>query len=422
MDIDEKDRHYLLILVHGFNSSSTEAWGDFPKLVADAKSTDFSDFNVMRYGYGSHACRNKVEISERGEGLASYLKTIFGRYKGIIIAGHSMGGLVIMHALEKLATERDQTLLGVPISVLTFGTPYFGVEGAGLARDVGLFCHDLQADGMRLFGSPLRDLRVRWSNLFGSDASGYRVSIHTYYAPEDTFVSHDSACGEFAGCEQVDGNHATMVKPTNTAHLSYIKLVQQVKAMRESSLANGEGCSRGLRISSLRSDDRLRALPGYPVKNKKEDKIFTGGFRASFSISHAGVTERPIKLIGLRLIVEEYQASKDPTLAYKVDLDKIFGKGTAEALSFQASLRGTVVKSTWITKDLRPETPKSENFFDIEPPRVLTFLPHNDAGEEIDVKVTATQVGLYKTKFIFQCSAEGEDSKTSSDPIYVYLQ
>lgn len=236
-DISEDNRRFLLVFVHGFNSTSDKAWGGFPELIKEAKDTTFKDLNETRYGFKSQICQNHLDISVRGEGLASYLKSqLDKKYAGAILVGHSMGGLVILHALEKLARDGYPVLEDIPVRVMTLGTPFFGVEGADKIRDLGFLCNDLQADEMSLFNSRLLHLREDWDIFFGTHAkvnARYRVAIQTYYGSDDTFVKRDSACGPFPGCDQVDGNHSSMAKPMNTKHLTFVKLVEQIKSLEK---------------------------------------------------------------------------------------------------------------------------------------------------------------------------------------------
>lgn len=238
VDIQQDDsRNLLLIFVHGFNSNADEAWEGFPELIKEEKDTTFGRYTVIRYGYGSKACRNKVDIADRGEGLESFLRIELDqkKYSGLVLVGHSMGGLVIMHALEGMALKKDRRIDGLPIRVMTFGTPYFGVEGADLLRDLGFLCKDLQANEMALFNSSLRLLRNTWISFFGPSPVSvkYDVMLQVYYGAEDLFVKRDSACGPFPGCEQADGNHYSMVKPKDHNLSMYQVLTAQLEQLRE---------------------------------------------------------------------------------------------------------------------------------------------------------------------------------------------
>jgi hypothetical protein len=221
-------------MVHGFNSSSDQAWGEFPRIIKSEKDTAFLGFNVLRYGYGSAVCRNKVDISDRGDGLKSFLSDELKNYDGMIIMGHSLGGLVAMHGLIKLAKVHHPDLERIPVAVMTFGTPHIGVQGAERLGQIGFLCTDKQAEAAKVFDRSLDELRVDWESYFGSNAPKYHVTIRTFYGPDDSFVYQASACGRFPGCEQVDGeNHVMIVKPSDTNHLAYKKLRVQVDSMTD---------------------------------------------------------------------------------------------------------------------------------------------------------------------------------------------
>lgn len=234
-DIHEEKRKFLIVMVHGFNSSGESAWGKFPSLITHEKDSTFANFNVIRYGYGSSACRNKVEISIRGDGLRSFLIDEIKNYHGIIFVSHSMGGLVVMQALTILARDKNADLERVPIVVMTFGTPHLGVQGTEVLGELGLLCKDKQAEAMEPFSESLGNLTAQWNSYFEShERSPYRyhVSLKRYYGPEDFFVSHVSACGgRIAECAQVDGNHTMIVKPDDPSHLAYQKLRAQIGSL-----------------------------------------------------------------------------------------------------------------------------------------------------------------------------------------------
>ena len=234
-DIHEPNRRLLLVMVHGFSSSNDETWGEFPRIIKSEKDTAFVGFNVLRYGYGSVACRNEVDLSDRGDGLRSFLSDQLGNYDGMIIMGHSLGGLVAMHGLIKLAKAHHRDLARIPVTVMTFGTPYSGVQGAELLGKMAFVCTDKQAEAVTLFNRSLRELKVDWESYFGNNESKYHVAIKPFYGPADLFVVQDNACGPFPGCEQVvDGeNHVMIVKPSDTNHSAYTKLRVQVDNMTD---------------------------------------------------------------------------------------------------------------------------------------------------------------------------------------------
>lgn len=231
-DIHEPDRRLLLVMVHGFSSSNNQGWGEFPRIIQSEKDTAFSRFNVLRYEYGSAICRNNADISDRGDGLKSFLSDDLKNYDGMIIMGHSLGGLVAMHGLINLAKVHHTYLKRIPVTVMTFGTPHLGVEGAERLGQLGFLCIDKQAKDVEVFNRSSRELRKDWDSYFGSNE--YRVTIRTFYSSDDTFVSQDSACGRFTECEQINPvNHVTIVKPSDTNHLAYKKLRVQADSMKD---------------------------------------------------------------------------------------------------------------------------------------------------------------------------------------------
>ena len=236
-DIQEPDRRLLLVMVHGFNSSNNQGWGEFPRIIKSEKDTAFSRFNVLRYEYGSAVCRNNADISDRGDGLKSFLSDELKNYDGMIILGHSLGGLVAMHGLIDLAKMHRTNLKRIPVTVMTFGTPHLGVEGAERLGQLGVLCIDKQAKDVEVFNRSSRELRKDWDSYFGSNDSTYRVTIRTFYGSDDSFVAQDSACGRFPECEQITPvNHVTIVKPSDTNHLAYTKLRVQVGSMIDQTL------------------------------------------------------------------------------------------------------------------------------------------------------------------------------------------
>jgi len=156
----------------------------------------------------------------------------------MVFVSHSMGGLVVMNALTTMAKRHDANLERIPLIVMTFGTPHLGVQGAEVLESLRVICPDKQAETMKVFDTSLSDLRTDWDSYFGSnreDFSRYHVNIKSYYGAEDLLIARDSACGRFFGCEQVDGNHVTMIKPSGNEDVVFRKLRVQMKSLAEAS-------------------------------------------------------------------------------------------------------------------------------------------------------------------------------------------
>lgn len=225
----DSDRDKLIVFVHGFNSSNDAAWGQFPSLLKD--DDHFKDFNIVLFGYPTKICSSVDSIHDEGNFLASFLNDIFKskspNYRRIVLVGHSMGGLVIMHAL--LSLERDHFLIlnEQDLKVLTFGTPYLGVENI---ERLPPFCKNKQADDMGVLNNGLHELTREWTQRFNQEVKTVgrptpQVPLYTFWGTKDRFVMPASACGYTKiPCEAVDGDHDSIVKPTTREHSAYNKL------------------------------------------------------------------------------------------------------------------------------------------------------------------------------------------------------
>src|SRR5262249_3466773 len=131
-DRQDASRKQLIVFVHGFNSSKDQAWGQLLTLLLN--DPDFSDFNFHRFGYPTKILGQVSDIQDQGELLASFLRETLPDYRSTVLVGHSMGGLVIMHALLSLEGQDQNLVSSGDLKVLTFGTPYLGVENTNVLQ------------------------------------------------------------------------------------------------------------------------------------------------------------------------------------------------------------------------------------------------------------------------------------------------
>jgi tetratricopeptide (TPR) repeat protein len=164
-----------------------------------------------------------------------------------------MGGLVILHALVKLERDNVQLLRDQDVKVLTFGTPYYGVENTGLAP-----CKNFQVEDMTVLNDALGDLAKEWDQRFNKNAAGDRkdtpqIPVYAFYGTKDRFISKTSACGYSQTlCESVDGDHYSIVKPRNRDHLAYQKLSDLVRTPKVPATPENK---IGIWIARLTGDD-----------------------------------------------------------------------------------------------------------------------------------------------------------------------
>ncbi len=125
----------------------------------------------------------------------------------------------------KLERDHIEILKDKDLTVLTFGTPYLGVENTDVLL---LFCDNKQANDMRVLTNTLGDLGHEWTHRFNQAPGGRdtpQVPLYAFWGTEDRFIAKTSACGyPQTPCEAVDGDHVSIVKPTTRQHLAYQKL------------------------------------------------------------------------------------------------------------------------------------------------------------------------------------------------------
>ncbi|MGQ0556989.1 MAG: alpha/beta fold hydrolase [Nitrospiraceae bacterium] len=254
---EDQNAQRLLVFVHGFNSSKDLAWGKFPELVV--RDSAFDDFNILLFGYPTKFCGEINDLRRLGEFLGSFLKDELSKYKSVQMVGHSMGGLVIQHALLSIESSRFTLLKETVIELQAFGTPFYGVEGSDLLR---LLCENKQADDLTVLNKELGRLQKDWAQRFNryqeqaDDRVPTRISLYHFYGLEDHFVREASACGGApVNCDAVDGDHISMVKPENKEHLAYRKVRALAKDLVRRSL-------RTLSTSKLEAPKQLLVIEG----------------------------------------------------------------------------------------------------------------------------------------------------------------
>ena len=87
-------------------------------------------------------------------------------YRRIVLVGHSMGGLVLAHALLDLELKHFILLREQDLKVLTFGTPYIGVENVASLEMLLPVCKNKQTEEMEAFKDSLYDLTRQLTLLY----------------------------------------------------------------------------------------------------------------------------------------------------------------------------------------------------------------------------------------------------------------
>ena len=220
----------LLVFVHGFNSSKDIAWGSFIPLIKTDK--DFDAYDILSYGYPQQLCGQKDDIRDVGAHLKSDLTIELPKYDTTILVAHSMGGLVVLHALLELESSNFKLVSQKRLRVMSLGTPYYG---ARLAAIFGGLCQNPQGEAMQVLEKEGARLVRDWKQRVNkpedeADRKTAKIPVHPFHGMNDELVQQASACGIDPGiCEILDGDHESIAKPLHREHLTY----KQLKYMKD---------------------------------------------------------------------------------------------------------------------------------------------------------------------------------------------
>ena len=215
----------LIIFVHGFTGDYKLTWGDFPSLISNDNKLD--RFDIFMWGYPSNKLAKNPTISQVGQHLKTELDLLPSRYRNVIIVAHSMGGLVVRASVVSALIDGKRKDLEKIKHIVLFGVPNEGIDKANY---VPSFINS-QVSDMKTASEFIIQLRKSWLNRVyrsGSFQDDYHLEIPTTTVAglEDRFVPEESVDSFFQEYATTDGDHVSMVKPTNSEHLSF-KLVRQ---------------------------------------------------------------------------------------------------------------------------------------------------------------------------------------------------
>lgn len=208
-----------IILVHGLGGAADKTWGKFPDFL---KSDIELDFNIDSYGYESphifkQFWKRAPSILNIADGL---LTDIEARYDldndEIILAGHSLGGLVVKRLLLRM---KDKKINHNIRKVCFFDVPHDGSVFANVAKYISP-CN-LHLKSLCRDSSELDDLNDRWV-VSGLDNTLDILSI----VPANPDIVSSSSSKSIFRIHRVatinDVDHRTIVKPESTGSSSYI--------------------------------------------------------------------------------------------------------------------------------------------------------------------------------------------------------
>lgn len=261
----------VCLLIHGFIGGD-HTFGDLPRFLAE--DPDLAGYDIRPWSYPSSI--NPVKMAARpvwsadpdigtiGQALRTELECLPAGTRRIVLAGHSMGGLVIQAFViaELLAGRR--THLDRITEVVFMGTPSGGLSKASWFRFLSR-----QIENMATDAAFIRNLRTAWTAQVDARRAEpepptlFRVTAVAGLS--DTFVPQESSLHPFPFDDQelVPGDHRAMVKPANAN--------QVIVRLLKSRLTRGTLTAEERRLIEGRSEDAVRMMDAVRAASALDD-------------------------------------------------------------------------------------------------------------------------------------------------------
>lgn len=207
-----------IILIHGLGGTADRTWGEFPNFLdADMEI----DFDVVSCGYESPPL---WKIWDRAPSILNIANGVLTDIKArcdiesdeIILAGHSLGGVVVKKIL--LILHNKQALHKIS-KICFFDVPHDGSGFANVGKYISFRNRHLKS--LARDSSELDDLNDQWVH---SDLNN-RLDIISIISANDDIVSSSSSKSIFRGhaVETINHvDHRSIVKPESTDSSSYL--------------------------------------------------------------------------------------------------------------------------------------------------------------------------------------------------------
>ncbi|WP_280317593.1 alpha/beta fold hydrolase [Nocardia wallacei] len=230
---------FNLIFIHGFLSGA-DTWREFRSLIGsddDYRNAELRfltfETRLLRWRLVHDLTRRNLprmrrlpELSDIASRLGGVLRDHVPQDRPTIIVAHSMGGLAVVEYLASRITAHDGTDLARIAGVVMFGCPHEGSLYLYGLRKRFLRNHDQASRLAPINAHNSRNLGLVLEKIVNAADPAMRIPIWTYAGDCDGVVNSQSARSVFPDRYQgiVEGDHSTLVRPSNFEHDSYIAL------------------------------------------------------------------------------------------------------------------------------------------------------------------------------------------------------
>ncbi|MCX3290639.1 tetratricopeptide repeat protein [Streptomyces sp. NEAU-H22] len=272
-----------VVFIHGFNSSSA-MWQDFESLIADDSDLDFVvplPFSYATRLWEPHPLRRIPTIDTVADSLKEYLDTEAHGLSGLMLVGHSQGGLIGQRLLVRMLAEGRGADLTRIRRVVLFACPNDGSQLALTLRR-GLLRRNPQERQLRPLDEQINDIKRA---VLRDVVHAHEVTARTcpipfsvYAGESDDVVPAASARSVFPDAGVLPGDHFGIVRPDSRSHRSFTTLKRLILAA-----ADGDPPGAGMESAHARRHSAPGATPterpGRPVE------MFTDPF--ALEVHHA---------------------------------------------------------------------------------------------------------------------------------------
>lgn len=213
-----------VVFVHGLFSGPT-TWDTFAKLLQeDDEIAGRFDLIFVKYTTPHMQLRPDQAIPSISA-IALQLKTVLqsrtGQHDGVVLVGHSQGGLIIQKYLSDSMNNVARGDLGRVRGVVLFACPNSGSQWARAARIKMPLIFGKNAQIQALV--PLNEAILEWRrpiierivNAHPDQPDAYPIPIRVYAGTDDGIVPLASAIDHFHNVGALSGDHGGVIRPKN---------------------------------------------------------------------------------------------------------------------------------------------------------------------------------------------------------------